>query len=127
MLHISFGSVRSWLQMTDSTKTSVFQLQSFLKGLEHQGRARVARLEVDELSNKVANYFASCGYSKGDEVALTLDNCPEYVCIWLGLAKIGVVTALINTNVKRDSLAHSVNCIDVKSIIFGRNFLESKY
>ncbi|GBM39866.1 Long-chain fatty acid transport protein 4 [Araneus ventricosus] len=80
---------------------------------------------VDRFSNKVANYFASCGYSKGDEVALMLDNCPEYVCIWLGLAKIGVVTALINTNVKRDSLWHSLNCIDVKGIIFGRNFSET--
>ncbi|GBM44709.1 Long-chain fatty acid transport protein 4 [Araneus ventricosus] len=79
---------------------------------------------VDELSNKVANYFASRGYSKGDEVALLLDNCPEYVCIWLGLAKIGVVTALINTNLKRDSLGHSINCIDVKALIFGRNFSE---
>ncbi|CAL1285537.1 unnamed protein product [Larinioides sclopetarius] len=80
---------------------------------------------VDELSNKVANYFASCGYSKGDEVAMLLDNCPEYACIWLGLAKIGVVTALINTNLKRDSLGHSMNCIDVKAIIFGRNFSET--
>ncbi|GBM05521.1 Long-chain fatty acid transport protein 4 [Araneus ventricosus] len=80
---------------------------------------------VDGLSNKVANYFASSGYSKGDEVALMLDNCPEYACIWLGLAKIGVVTALINTNVKKDSLWHSVNCIDVKGIIFGRNFSET--
>ncbi|CAL1285540.1 unnamed protein product [Larinioides sclopetarius] len=80
---------------------------------------------VDELSNKVANYFASCGYSKGDEVALLLDNCPEYACIWLGLAKIGVVTALINTNLKRDSLGHSINCIDVKALIFGRNFSET--
>ncbi|XP_055947801.1 long-chain fatty acid transport protein 4-like [Argiope bruennichi] len=80
---------------------------------------------VDEFSNKVANCFISLGYSKGDEVALLLDNCPEYPCIWLGLAKIGVVTALINTNLKRDSLGHSVSCIDSKAIIFGRNYSET--
>ncbi|GIY73968.1 long-chain fatty acid transport protein 4 [Caerostris extrusa] len=80
---------------------------------------------VDELSNKVANHFLSRGYAKGDEVALLLNNCPEYVCIWLGLAKIGVVTALINTNLKGDSLAHSLNCIDVKALIFGRDFSDA--
>ncbi|GFS48578.1 long-chain fatty acid transport protein 1 [Nephila pilipes] len=77
---------------------------------------------VDELSNKIANFFLIQGYSKGDEIALLLNNCPEYVCIWLGLAKIGCVTALINTNLKEDSLAHSLNCINVKALIFGRNF-----
>ncbi|GBM87894.1 Long-chain fatty acid transport protein 1 [Araneus ventricosus] len=80
---------------------------------------------VDELSNKIANYFLSQGYTKESEVALLLDNCPEYVCIWLGLAKIGVITALINTNLKGDSLSHSINCINVKALIFGLNFSEN--
>ncbi|GBM44704.1 Long-chain fatty acid transport protein 4 [Araneus ventricosus] len=79
---------------------------------------------VDELSNKIANYFLSIGYSKGDEAALLLENCPEFVCIWLGLAKIGAVTALINTNLKGDTLGHSVTCINAKALIFGRNFAE---
>ncbi|GFS99619.1 long-chain fatty acid transport protein 4 [Trichonephila clavipes] len=80
---------------------------------------------VDELSNKVANFFLSQGFSKGDELALLLDNCPEFACIWLGLAKIGCVTALINTNLKEDSLAHSLNCINVKALIFGRNYSDT--
>ncbi|KAF8796890.1 Long-chain fatty acid transport protein 1 like protein [Argiope bruennichi] len=79
---------------------------------------------VDEYSNKIANYFLSQGYVKEDEVALLLDNCPEYVCIWLGLSKIGVVTALINTNLKKESLGHSINCINAKALIFGCNFSE---
>ncbi|KAF8796889.1 Long-chain fatty acid transport protein 1 like protein [Argiope bruennichi] len=79
---------------------------------------------VDELSNKIANYFLSIGFTKGDEAALLLENCPEFVCIWLGLAKIGVVTALINTNLKGDSLGHSVTCINAKALIFGRSFAD---
>lgn len=67
------------------------------------------------------------GYQKGDEVALYMENCPDYICFWLGLAKIGVVTALINTKQKAESLAHSMNIIDLKSVIFGQSLIESMY
>ena len=41
---------------------------------------------------------------KGDIIALIMENRKEYVPIWLGLSKIGVITALINTNLCGDSL-----------------------
>ncbi|XP_035207925.1 long-chain fatty acid transport protein 4-like [Stegodyphus dumicola] len=77
--------------------------------------------QVDDLSNKVAHCFLSRGYKKGDEVALFLENCVEYICIWLGLAKIGVIISFINTNLRKDSLVHSINVIDAKAVIFGKN------
>ncbi|KAK7057003.1 hypothetical protein SK128_012332, partial [Halocaridina rubra] len=43
--------------------------------------------QVDELSNKVGNYFASQGVKHGDAIALFMENCVEYICIWLGLCK----------------------------------------
>lgn len=83
--------------------------------------------QIDELSNKVAHSFRLQGYSKGDEVALLMENCPDYICFWLGLAKIGVITALINTNQKAESLAHSMNVIDLKGVIFGQSLSSSMY
>lgn len=77
--------------------------------------------QVDEYSNKIAHYFKSQGLSKGDTIALLLENCHEYPCIWLGLSKIGVVTALINTNLVNDPLIHSINVSNCKAIIFGSN------
>ena len=67
------------------------------------------------------------GFQKGDEVALLMENCPDYICIWLGLAKIGVITALINTNQKTESLAHSMNILDMKALIFGQSYAEGIY
>jgi len=75
--------------------------------------------DVEDYSNRIANYFKSQGYKKGDVVALFLESCPEYVCIWLGLSKLGVITALINTNLRLDSLWHCISTADVKAIIFG--------
>ncbi|CAG2177640.1 unnamed protein product [Oppiella nova] len=53
---------------------------------------------LDQFSNKIANYFLSMGLKSGDEVALMMDNKPEFIGIWLGLAKAGIITAFINFN-----------------------------
>ena len=75
--------------------------------------------DVEDYSNRIANYFKSQGFEKGDTIALFLESCPEFVCIWLGLSKLGVITALINTNLRHDSLWHCISVADCKAIIFG--------
>lgn len=75
--------------------------------------------QVEKYSNKVAHYFKKEGFQRGDTVALLLENRPEYVCIWLGLGKIGVVTALINHNLVADPLVHSINVSSAKAVIYG--------
>ena len=52
-------------------------------------------------------------------MALFLESCPEFVCLWLGLSKLGVITALINTNLRLDSLYHCVSTADVRAILYG--------
>ncbi|KAI4467152.1 long-chain fatty acid transport protein [Holotrichia oblita] len=77
---------------------------------------------VDEYSNRVANFFLSEGYQRGDCVALLLESRPEYICLWLGLSKIGVKAALINTNLTGDSLVHSIEVAGSKAVVFGSDF-----
>jgi solute carrier family 27 (fatty acid transporter), member 1/4 len=76
------------------------------------------------LSNKVAHTFEDAGFKPGDTVALLLDNRPEYVAIWLGLAKAGLIIALINYNLKGSSLSHSINIVGSKAVIFGASFTQ---
>jgi solute carrier family 27 fatty acid transporter 1/4 len=75
--------------------------------------------QVEELSNRVAHYFKSMGLNRGDTVALFMESKPEYVCMWLGLSKIGVVTALINTNLRQLPLVHTIKIANSHAIIFG--------
>ncbi|OTF69534.1 hypothetical protein BLA29_006302, partial [Euroglyphus maynei] len=81
---------------------------------------------VDDFSNKVANYFLSQGFRKGDEVALFMENRPEYVCIWLGLAKAGIVSALINNNQRMNPLIHSLIVINCKALIFSSQLFQDR-
>lgn len=80
--------------------------------------------ELDALANQVAHWALEQGLSAGDAVALFMENCPEYVAIWFGLSKIGVITGLINHNLSGDGLAHCVNIANAKLIITGEEQAE---
>lgn len=80
--------------------------------------------EFNRQANRYASFFHSQGYKKGDVVALLMDNCPEYLMVVTGLAKIGVITALINTGVRGEVLAQGINMVEARSIIIGNNFIE---
>jgi len=77
-------------------------------------------------SNRVANYFLTkFNLKKGDCVALFMENQPEHPGVWLGLSKIGVITALINTNLKNEPLLHSINVAKAKYVIYGSSLTNS--
>ncbi|EDW52460.1 long-chain fatty acid transport protein 4 [Drosophila sechellia] len=81
--------------------------------------------QVNEHANKVANVLQAQDYKKGDVVALLLENRAEYVATWLGLSKIGVITPLINTNLRGPSLLHSITVAHCSALIYGEDFLEA--
>ncbi|XP_063241547.1 long-chain fatty acid transport protein 4 isoform X2 [Bacillus rossius redtenbacheri] len=81
--------------------------------------------QVEEYSNKAANVFKSQGYRKGDVVALMLESRPEFVCLWLGLSKLGVVVPLINHNLRLRPLLHSVSVAHARALIFGADLAEA--
>ena len=83
-------------------------------------------MQVDEYSNRVADYFLSLRpLQKGDTVAVYMSNRVEFIGIWLGLAKIGLVPALINSHQRQKSLEHAIIASNSKVYIF-RFILRSK-
>src|SRR6187549_135859 len=58
----------------------------------------VTYAEIERAANRVAHWAHAQGVRRGDVVALLMENRPEYLFAWIGLAKIGAVTSLINTN-----------------------------
>lgn len=68
--------------------------------------------QLAERARRYARWGLSRGLVKGDAVALVMENQPDYVAIWLGLTRIGVVVALINHNLAGAALAH---CIRIAS------------
>ena len=64
--------------------------------------------QMDDDMNRIASWALARGLGAGDVVALFGTNRPRYVAVWLGLAKVGVQTALINSNQTGAPLVHSL-------------------
>ncbi len=73
--------------------------------------------ELDAIANRFARWGRGAGLRKGQTVALFMPNRLEYLCIWYGLSKIGVVTALINNQLGGAALAHCLNLSGASHVI----------
>jgi fatty-acyl-CoA synthase len=67
--------------------------------------------------NQYARWGLTRGWGGGDVVALFMTNCAEYLAIWLGLTRIGVEVALVNSQLSGDVLAHSIAVVEPKAVI----------
>lgn len=79
--------------------------------------------ELERASARVARYFGELGVAKGEKVALMLFNCPEYLYLWLGLARMGAVTVPLNTALKGDLLRYELEDSDARAIVVDARLL----
>ncbi len=80
--------------------------------------------ELAEQSLRYARWGLVQGLAKGDVVALIMENRADYVAIWLGLNRIGVIVALLNTNLSGDALAHCLIVTSPRLIIASARFAD---
>ena len=66
--------------------------------------------EMDALANRFAHWALAQRLAPGSVVAVFLPNRLDYLPLWYGLTKVGVVAALINDNLAGEALAH---CLQV--------------
>lgn len=75
--------------------------------------------QVNQWANRIAHYLSAQGIGKGDVVAVFIENRPELLVAILALAKLGAVSALLNTSQTRDTLIHSINLVAPVAIVLG--------
>lgn len=84
--------------------------------LESRGSTLTYRTLAESVA-RYARWGLSQGLSPGDSVCLLMPNCPEYLAIWLGLTRIGVTVALLNTNLTGELLAHAIRAAAPRQLI----------
>lgn len=86
--------------------------------------------EINRQANLYANALAKLGVSKGDTCAIALENRPEFFITWFALAKLGAITAFINTHVKGVPLKHAIESTQAKGVVVGdetlQNFIDTE-
>ena len=85
----------------------------------------VSYQEINELTNKVANFLYDLGIRKGDKVSVYLPNMPEYVYLYLGIPKIGAVTGPVNALFKAREAKFVVGHSEAKAIVTVPQFMET--
>ena len=71
-------------------------------------------------ANQYSHWFLDNGLQKGDVVALLMENRPEFLMAWIGIAQVGGTTALINTNLTGHPLNHSLSISGASKVILGK-------
>ncbi|MCP4625465.1 MAG: long-chain-acyl-CoA synthetase [bacterium] len=87
--------------------------------------AQLSWREYNEAVNRCANYFIAKGLEKGDVACVFLENRPELLIVYSAMAKIGAVNAMINTNLRQDSLMHCLSLHPAKVYIIGEEVIEA--
>ena len=81
--------------------------------------------ELIDRSNKYTQWFLNNNLSKGDVVALMMENRPEFLACWIGITQAGGTVALINTNLSGQPLDYSLSISQANNLILGSELSES--
>ena len=127
------GLVRTLRRTTPIARNRSHTLRDLIEALAAKYGDRVALASdsqsltyraLNAQANRYARWARDRGIGKGDVVALMMPNCPEYLTVWAGIAKIGGVTALINTNLSGASLAHSLSIVGARAVLVDASLLD---
>lgn len=80
--------------------------------------------DMDRLSNQCANAFLKLGLRKNDKVSIMLPNCPEFIHLWFGAAKMGAVEVPVNTSFKGEFLRHIIDQSDSRMLVVAGEYLD---
>ena len=78
--------------------------------------------ELVARAGRYRSWATARGLGAGDVVCLLMQNCPDYVAIWLGLAGAGCIVALLNTNLRGDALLHCIAASGARELIAAPRF-----
>ena len=83
------------------------------------GERTLSWRDLNAGANRVANALVKLGVRPGDRVVYPLENSVEFVELFFGLAKIGVIGAPVLAYAVANEIAHTIVDLDAKFAICG--------
>ena len=83
---------------------------------------RATYTQINSKANQLAHWLIGQRITKGDRVALILDNCLEYVVSYYGVLKAGAVVAPLSSDLKPDGLRPFLQELCPKVVISSSKF-----
>ncbi|OLO27313.1 AMP-dependent synthetase [Alkalihalophilus pseudofirmus] len=79
--------------------------------------------ELNDRSDRLANFFKQNQIEKGDRIGLFMQNCPQYVIAHYAIQKIGAIVTPLNPMYKENELEYHVCEVDIKAIVTAQELL----
>ena len=80
--------------------------------------------EANAAANRIAHWALERGVRAGQTVALLMQNRPEYLSCWLGLAKTGATIALLHAEAHGPALTHALREAGCQLLVAGSECAE---
>jgi acyl-CoA synthetase (AMP-forming)/AMP-acid ligase II len=87
------------------------------------GGRRLTWAGLDDRVNRVAAALVAAGLQPGDRVAILLANCPEYLELYFGIARAGMVAVPINYRLTAREMAQILGYAEPALLVAGSAYL----
>jgi fatty-acyl-CoA synthase len=93
------------------------------KALIYEGE-KISYLELHQRANRTACWLQSLGIEKGDRVAAMLNNCPEFIELYLACSRLGAIFVPINFRLTGPELDYILGNSRPRIFVFGKDHAE---
>ena len=99
---------------------------TFLLVKSNAGYEPITYAQTFEELNAISAFLLNKGYKKGDNAALIIENCPEYIAFDQGLMQLGMVNVSIYPTLSESEIQHILNDSQSVVVLVGTPFLLKK-
>jgi long-chain acyl-CoA synthetase len=86
------------------------------------GTNRISFLKLWDRIQRLATAFTEHGFSKGDRVAVLLDNCPQYVELYFAVSHFGGILVPLNSFLNDSDIKSIIQDAEAKALVCGDRF-----
>ena len=87
--------------------------------------SHISYLELHQKVNRACCWLQSLGIEKGDRVAVMLNNCPEFLELFLACSRMGAIFVPINYRLAAPELEYTLTNSRPRLFVFGDEFVET--
>ena len=81
--------------------------------------------ELHRRANRTASWLQSSGIEKGDRVAVLLENCPEFIELYLACARLGAIFVPLNFRLMPMEIDYLIKHSGPRLLVFSHKFQET--
>ncbi|MDP6179745.1 MAG: AMP-binding protein [Desulfatiglandales bacterium] len=86
---------------------------------------QISYLDLYQRTIRTSSWLQSLSIKRGDRVAVMLDNCPEFIELYLACSQVGAIFVPINYRLVGPELKYILNNSEPQLFVFGRRFVEN--